>query len=123
MRGKGADKGGSSASMDLTAIIATDPANPGGCVLNGSAMVIVNGKFAQFGGRMMVSVSEMLLGQFVEQFSATAQSIAAASAPSDGTAPAEAPLATPPRVRELDGLSIAWALIKGWFARLFGRKS
>jgi carbon monoxide dehydrogenase subunit G len=123
MRGKGADKGGSSASMDLTAIIATDPANPSGCVLNGSAMVIVNGKFAQFGGRMMVSVSEMLLGQFVEQFSATAQSIAAASAPSDGTAPAEAPVAPPPRVRELDGLSIAWALIKGWFARLFGRKS
>jgi len=123
MRGKGADKGGSSASMDLTAIIEADPANANACVLNGSAMVIVNGKFAQFGGRMMVSVSEMLLGQFVSQFSATAQSIAAASAASDGAVAAEAVVAPPPPVRELDGLSIVWALIKGWLARLFGRKS
>jgi len=76
MRGKGADKGGSSASMDLTATIVPDPANPAHCVLNGSAAVIVNGKFAQFGGRMMVQVSEMILGQFVDNFRQTAQGAA-----------------------------------------------
>jgi uncharacterized protein len=123
MRGKGADKGGSSASMDLTATIAADPSNPNACVLNGSAAVIVNGKFAQFGGRMMVSVSEMLLGQFVEQFSATAQSMAPpAQAGGDATAAVTPPPAPAP-VRELDGLALLWGLIKGWFGRLFGRRS
>jgi carbon monoxide dehydrogenase subunit G len=124
MRGKGADKGGSSASMDLTATIAADPANPAACVLVGSASVIVNGKFAQFGGRMMVSVSEMLLGQFVEQFSATAQSraVPAAAAGADAGVAATPPPAPAP-VRELDGLALVWGLIKGWFARLLGRRS
>ena len=37
-------------------------------MLHGDAAVIVNGKFAQFGGRMMVQVSDMLLAQFVENF-------------------------------------------------------
>lgn len=68
LRGKGADKGGSSASMDLVAAIEADPANPAHAVLHGDATVIVNGKFAQFGGRMMVQVSEMILAQFVENF-------------------------------------------------------
>jgi len=68
MLGKGADKGGSSASMDLTATVVSDPEDPSRCVLHGVAAVIVNGKFAQFGGRMMVQVSEMILGQFVENF-------------------------------------------------------
>lgn len=72
LRGKGADKGGSSASMDLTAVIAANPDNPAHCVLHGQAAVIVNGKFAQFGGRMMVQVSDMLLAQFVENFRKTA---------------------------------------------------
>ena len=73
LRGKGADKGGSSATMDLTAIIVPDAANPAHCVLNGSAAVIVNGKFAQFGGRIMVQVSDMILAQFVENFRQTAR--------------------------------------------------
>ena len=62
LRGKGADKGGSSASMELEATIedAKD-----GSVLVGAATVIVNGKFAQFGGRMMVQVSDVILKQFV----------------------------------------------------------
>ncbi len=126
MLGKGADKGGSSASMDLTAAIVADPANAQACILNGTAVVIVNGKFAQFGGRMMVSVSEMLLGQFVEQFQATAQALApagGADVPAGADATAASPAPAPAPVRELDGLSIVWGLIKGWFAQLFGRRS
>ena len=137
MRGKGADKGGSSASMDLTATIVPDPANPAHCVLNGSAAVIVNGKFAQFGGRMMVQVSEMILGQFVENFRQTAQAlpgglVAAAAAPaaepaaqaSAAPASAPAPAAAPPKVAsEINGLAIVWALIKGWFGGLFGKRA
>lgn len=148
LRGKGADKGGSSASMDLTAIIEADPANPAHSVLNGSAAVIVNGKFAQFGGRMMVQVSDMILAQFVENFrqaaaalppvggAAPAESAApeasaaeATSAESTGAAPAAAASpapapATPPKAAgEINGLAIVWALIKSWFAGLFGKRS
>jgi carbon monoxide dehydrogenase subunit G len=139
LRGKGADKGGSSASMDLTAIITADPANPAHCVLNGQAAVIVNGKFAQFGGRMMVQVSDMLLAQFVENFRQTAltlpaaegspaaaasASVEASAAASGGeaAAPAAAPKA-PVVAREINGLAIFWALLKSWVGGLFGKKA
>lgn len=128
LRGKGADKGGSSASMDLTAIIVHDPANPAHCVLNGQAAVIVNGKFAQFGGRMMVQVSDMLLAQFVENFRQTALTLPASegAAVSSGaaTATAAAPVAAAPVVaREINGLAIFWALLKSWFGGLMGKKA
>jgi carbon monoxide dehydrogenase subunit G len=135
LRGKGADKGGSSASMDLTAIITPDPANPAHCVLNGQAAVIVNGKFAQFGGRMMVQVSDMLLAQFVENFRQTALTLPAAeglpaaasvsqAAASGGeaAAPAAAPKA-PVVAREINGLAIFWALVKSWLGGLLGKKA
>ncbi|MEY2782013.1 MAG: hypothetical protein RLZZ134_72 [Pseudomonadota bacterium] len=128
LRGKGADKGGSSASMDLTAIIVPDPANPAHCVLNGQAAVIVNGKFAQFGGRMMVQVSDMLLAQFVENFRKTALTLPASegAAVSSGaaTATTAAPVAAAPVVaREINGLAIFWALLKSWFGGLMGKKA
>ncbi|MDP4623235.1 MAG: SRPBCC family protein [Hydrogenophaga sp.] len=128
MLGKGADKGGSSASMDLTATIVPDPANPAHCILNGSAAVIVNGKFAQFGGRMMVQVSEMILGQFVENFRQTALAMpggAAAAPAAAGAAPADAPAAAvkPQVAGEINGLAIFWALVKGWFSGIFGKRA
>jgi hypothetical protein len=132
LRGKGADKGGSSASMDLTAIITADPANPAHCVLNGQAAVIVNGKFAQFGGRMMVQVSDMLLAQFVENFRQTALTLPAA----EGSPAAASPLAgaqatstaapahvAPVVAREINGLAIFWALLKSWLGGLVGKKA
>lgn len=140
LRGKGADKGGSSASMDLTAIITADPANPAHCVLNGQAAVIVNGKFAQFGGRMMVQVSDMLLAQFVENFRQTALTLpaaegspaavtaaAATGAEASAQAPAPAAAAAAPKApvvaREINGLAIFWALVKSWFSGLLGKKA
>jgi carbon monoxide dehydrogenase subunit G len=131
LRGKGADKGGSSASMDLTAIINPDPANSAHCILNGEAAVIVNGKFAQFGGRMMVQVSDMLLAQFVENFRQTALSLpsaASSSADPEGGASAQiesaqATVAAPVVAREINGLAIFWALLKGWIGGLFGNKA
>ena len=74
-------------------------------MLHGDASVIVNGKFAQFGGRMMVQVSEMILVQFVENFrqaalalpapASTASSPAAAASASSESA--AAPRSAPPR--------------------------
>ena len=127
--GKGADRGGSSASMNLTATVEPGEA-AGTSVLVGVAEVIVNGKFAQFGGRLMVQVSDMLLAQFADNFRVAAAalpgpqvvvaSVAAESAPA--VAPARA-ASTPAKVNEINGLAIIWSLIKGWFAGLFGKRA
>ena len=130
LRGKGADKGGSSATMDLAATIEADPANPAASVLHGDAAVIVNGKFAQFGGRMMVQVSDMILVQFVENFRQAALALPApasagsASAEAAPTASAPAtPRSAPPVAQEINGLAIVWTLIKSWWLGLFGKKA
>ena len=142
--GKGADRGGSSASMNLTATI--EPGEtPATSVLVGHAEVIVNGKFAQFGGRLMVQVSDMLLGQFVDNFRVAAAALpmqgfatAAEAAAEAATEPAQTaattaaisptPTATPfvpaapAKANEINALAIFWHLIKGWFSGLFGGK-
>lgn len=124
MMGKGADKGGSSASMELTAKLVA--AENGQSTLQGHAEVIVNGKFAQFGGRMMTSVSDMILAQFADVFSQKAQAVQGATAPaasaSEGAAPVAAP-AAPVVAKEFNALGFMWTMIKSWFAGLFGRKS
>ena len=144
--GKGADKSGSTASMNLTARVEPG-ATPAQSVLVGDAVVIVNGKFAQFGGRMMVQVSDMILGQFADNFriaaaavpvAAAAVPVAAAAGPAataaDDAAVAGSAAPTPavaaataaplPRPQtELNGLAIVWMLIKNWFAGLFGKRT
>lgn len=120
MLGKGADKSGSSASMELTAKLVA--AEDGHSTLEGHAEVIVNGKFAQFGGRMMTSVSDMILLQFAEVFSQKAQALQGAAAPVGGAAPVAAPSA-PIVAKEFNALAFMWALIRKFFADLFGRKA
>lgn len=117
LKGKGADKGGSSASMELEATI--EEAD-GQSVLVGLATVIVNGKFAQFGGRMMVQVSDVILKQFVDNFIAKAQALGGTEA--TDASDAEASSAPPETANELNGLAIFWALLKSWFGGLFGKK-
>jgi carbon monoxide dehydrogenase subunit G len=116
LKGKGADKGGSSASMELEATI--EEAD-GQSILVGLATVIVNGKFAQFGGRMMVQVSDVILKQFVDNFIAKAQALGGSEvthSPATG-----ANEANTENANELNGLAIFWALLKSWFGGLFGK--
>lgn len=150
--GKGADRGGSSASMELTATVEPVAGDPSKSDLVGQADVIVNGKFAQFGGRMMVQVSDMILAQFADNFRATAVALpapAAAVAPAAeaataSAAEAAAPLtaaagevstslaapaaatpvpAAPPKLnKDLNAFAIVWMLIKNWFAGLFRKR-
>jgi uncharacterized protein len=126
--GKGADKGGSSASMQLTASLMA--ADGGASTLVGKADVIVNGKFAQFGGRMMASVSDVILAQFAQTFSDKAQAIqtAAQTAPASAEGlEAQAPVAEPAHPvaapQELNALSLIWAVVRNFFRGLFGRKA
>lgn len=127
--GKGADRGGSTASMNLTASIEPG-ASVADSVLVGTADVVVNGKFAQFGGRMMTQVSEMILGQFADNFGATASALPAAGAAvasvaqgaNEGAAPQPASIPAS-QAKEINALAIFWNLVKGWFAGVFGRRA
>lgn len=142
MLGKGADKGGSSASMQLTAHLEAGE-SAGDCVLVGQATVMVSGKLAQFGSRLLVPVSDAMLAQFAGNFNAAAQAVpvaapataaAGAAAPGDQQAPASGganetvpaaarPLAAPAApVKELNALALMWTVFKGWLAGLFGSK-
>lgn len=115
MMGKGADKSGASASMELTATLVA--ADNGHSTLVGHAEVIVNGKFAQFGGRMMTSVSDMLLLQFADVFSQKSQALQGAAAP------APSPPGAPIVAKEFNAPGFVWLMIKKFFADLFGRKA
>jgi carbon monoxide dehydrogenase subunit G len=143
MLGKGADKAGSSASMQLTAHLEAGDA-AGSSVLVGVATIIVSGKLAQFGSRLLVPVSDAMLAQFADNFRAAAAAVpvamapAAADAASDAkaapgpagaeTAASVAPVvalapAPPAPVKELNALALLWTVFKGWLAGLFGTKS
>ena len=117
---KGADKAGSSAQMNLSAHLepGADAANS---VLVGSAVVTVSGKLAQFGSRLLVPVSDAMLGQFADNFRAAAAAVPAPAGASTSTA-AATPSAAPQQAQELNVLALAWTVIKGWFAGLFGKK-
>lgn len=130
--GKGADRGGSSASMGLTATIEAGE-TPATSVLVGQATVTVNGKFAQFGSRLMVQVSDMLLAQFVDNFRATAAALsgpaaavsdpAASGVPVESAPSAAAAAPVPVAPREINALAMLWGLVKGWFAGLIGKRA
>lgn len=112
---KGSDKAGSSASMDLTATV--EPGDgPGSSVLVGQAVVVVSGKLAQFGSRLLVPVSDAILGQFVGNFRNAAAAVAVAAGAPPGAEP-------PPPPQALSAFGLMWTMFKNWLAGLFGRKA
>jgi len=127
MLGKGADKAGSSASMNLTAHV--EPGDtPDSSKLVGLATITVSGKLAQFGSRLLVPVSDAMLAQFAGNFGKAAAAVPAAGAPAQAAAEtasgaAAPPPAAPAPVQELNALALMWTVIKGWFAGLFGKKA
>ena len=133
MLAKGADRSGSSASMNLAAHIEPG-ATAADSVLVGTATITVSGKLAQFGSRLLVPVSDAMLAQFADNFRAAAAAQPAPVVPGAATAPDAAPSAstalaapqaarTPPPVKELNALALMWTVFKGWLAGLFGKKA
>ncbi len=128
MVGKGADKSGSSAQMQLAARL---EAEGPGCVLVGQATVTVSGKLAQFGSRLLVPVSDAMLAQFAANFVAAAQAVPLAAPPTAAAAaetvraPALAPVPAPApaQVNELNALALMWTVFKAWLAGLFGKRA
>ncbi len=68
LHAKGADRAGSSASMDLQAHLELSEDDEDECVLVGRATVNVAGKLAQFGNRLLMPASDAILAQFAHQF-------------------------------------------------------
>ncbi|KXU82753.1 carbon monoxide dehydrogenase [Paraburkholderia monticola] len=131
--GKGADTSGTSAaSMDLVAAV---QASGEACELVGKSEVTMSGKAASLGGRLMGPVSEQMLKQFVANFATRLQgmqpqpgAVPASAAPGEtGSQPqpqphAVAPDPSPPPP-ELNGLALAWAVVRDWLRGLFSRKT
>jgi len=112
---KGQDsKGTSSASMDLTASVRTGES--GTSELTGDADVTVNGKLANFGGRMMTQVADQILGQFADNFSSKL------GASADSEASAQTASEPEPQVQEINGLKFAWQALIGFIKSFFTRK-
>jgi len=145
MIGKGADKGGSAATMRLAARLEPG-ADPAEAILAGEAVVTVSGKLAQFGGRLLVPVADALLAQFAENFQAAAAQVPtrapagspvaapsaavaspAPDAPMDAIEAATSQVPAPPSgtvpAHELNALSLAWVIVRDWVRGLFGRKA
>lgn len=121
---KGSERGGSTATMDLTASLEADGAERS--MLVGSATVVVSGKLAQFGGRLMGQVSDMILAQFAANFAAAAAARPAEAGQAPGAAAASTTASTPPAApasTELNALAIFWGLVKRWLLGLFGRRA
>jgi len=113
---KGQDsKGTSSASMDLTASVRTGES--GASELTGDADVTVNGKLANFGGRMMTQVADQILGQFADNFSSK---LGASAGSEDSTQTASEP---EPQVQEINGLKFAWQALIGFIKSFFTSKA
>ncbi len=114
--GKGSDvKGTSSATLDLIASIRET--STGTCELVGNSNIVVNGKFASFGGRMMDSVSDRIIQKFADNFTNKVISLGeGAEAVAAAAKVAEVP-------KEFNGLAFAWQLVMDFFKGLFGGKS
>jgi len=92
MLGKGADRTGSAATMNLSARI-VEGAGDGTSVLEGQAVVTVSGKLAQFGNRLLVPVADALLAEFAKNFGQAAAAVAVATATQAG--PGQATVSEP----------------------------
>ncbi|MGA7812872.1 SRPBCC family protein [Caballeronia sp.] len=129
--GKGTDAtGGSAASMDLVASVQAAGQT---CELTGKSEVTMSGKAASLGGRLMAPVADQMLKQFVANFAARLdasrpQEAASGDSVSDSDAAAIAPVSVTPEVAnvphsELNGLALAWAVLREWLRGIFTRKS
>lgn len=115
--GRGTDSTGTSAAaMDLHARI--EAVDTTSCRLLGTSEVSVSGKAAAFGGRLLQGVADQVLQQFVANFIQRLPQLAPPGAAVGDAAAA----GVPPAVQELDGLALAWAMLRDWLQHLFSAR-
>ncbi len=114
LHGKGVDsKGKGSAEMNMTGDLVD---NGGSTEVKFSMEVSIVGKLAQFGARLINDVSDQLLDQFIVSFR---EKLSAESAEVETTESTDAAKSD----NSLNAFALVWAVIKGFFARLFGKKA
>jgi len=124
-------KGTSTVSMDLTANI--EPGDGSNSALLGDAKVIVDGKLAGFGQRMMAQVSDQILDQFADNFRAklgASESIEVNSDVTTDSALAQEESASSPNTvsekespgNEINGFKFALTALIGLVTGFFKRK-
>lgn len=115
MQGKGQDtKGSSSATMDLTAYIRE--VENGTCEVVGEAVIVVTGKMASLGGRMMNQVADQILDQFGVNF------VNNVLAMGEGDVADDAAIKAAETPKELNGLAFLWDLFTGMIKNIFNKK-
>ena len=136
LKGKGLDsKGKGSADMEMSGSVAE---KDGGSQVDYSMEVSVTGMLAQFGSRLIQDVSNQLFDQFVQNFKqklaegAPAQETATSSQQTvSGTETGQTETSTATATQtastaqqednSVNAFALLWALIKGFFKRLFGK--
>jgi carbon monoxide dehydrogenase subunit G len=112
--GKGLDvRGRGSASMKMTGRLRSLP--DGGTEVATVAEVNVVGILAQFGGRMINDVSDVMFGEFTKRFREKLRQAAEPAA-------ADAPQAALPAPKPVNGIAIFFAALLGALRRLFHRQ-
>lgn len=110
MVGKGKDvKGTGSASMTISGKLKALP--DGGTEMESQSDLIISGKLAQFGSRMIEDVSKSMFRKFTEAFSARLAAEAAGEAPPE----------TDPGDNAVSVTEVAGAVVRGAMGRLFGK--
>ena len=123
MLGKGSEKSGSSVTMNLTAHIETNETLESSTLV-GHATITVNGKLAQFGGRLLEPVSDVLLAQFADNFRAAAVAVQTPGSTAEAAKEdAKTTAAVLPTVKELTVPGLLWTMLKSWLSRLFGMRA
>lgn len=121
LKGKGMDaKGQGAADMVMNGVLVE---KDGGTEVTYKMDVSVTGKLAQFGSRLIVDVTNVVVEQFIGNFKSQleAANVVEETSTEEGAEPAKAaPAPAAPQENSVNAFAIMWAVIKGWFARLFG---
>ncbi|MEM6723848.1 MAG: SRPBCC family protein [Bacteroidota bacterium] len=119
LKGKGMDaRGQGAADMVMNGILAE---KDGGTEVTYNMDVSITGKLAQFGSRLIVDVTNVVVDQFIDSFKSQLEAAPVAEeATVEGTTNPAPVTPTPAQENSVNAFSIMWAVIKGWFARLFG---
>jgi carbon monoxide dehydrogenase subunit G len=115
MLGKGGDTSGSFATMNLRAKLLPGESSQAS-ILEGSAIITVSGRLAQFGSRLLLPVAEAMLKTFIANFSSKASSSAVVQ---DTSSASSGPATT----SDLKILDVVFQIISQWWSRLWRKSS
>jgi carbon monoxide dehydrogenase subunit G len=105
------DTSGSFATMNLRAKLHLGESSQAS-ILEGSAIITVSGRLAQFGSRLLLPVAEAMLKTFISNFSSKASSSAVVQ---DTSSASSGPATT----SDLNILDVVFQVISQWWSRLW----